>query len=143
MHRGSTTHQTCTSSNQNSKYCFWHLTNLNTSYINCGNHNKNKKIFDDLLHLLLLVPLLAFFPFPPSGWVAANRRTINHQENVTNICSYFTNKNELLFYQSPNSALKCPKANFKWNSVQQILAYKAINHQINWEKKTEYMNVYH
>ena len=41
----------------------------------------------------------------------------------------------LYFYQSPNSALKCPKTNFKWNSVQQTLAYKAINHQINWEKK--------
>ena len=41
----------------------------------------------------------------------------------------------LYFYQSPNSALKCPTTNFKWNSVQQTLAYKAINHQINWEKK--------
>ena len=26
----------------NSQYCFWHL----TSYIKCGNQNKNKKIFD-------------------------------------------------------------------------------------------------
>lgn len=68
-------------------------------------------------------------------WVAANWRTINHQENVTNICSYFTYKMNFYFYQSPNSALKCPTTNFKWNSVQQILAYKAINHQINWEKK--------
>ena len=24
------------------QYCFWHLTNLNTSYIKCGNYNKKK-----------------------------------------------------------------------------------------------------
>ena len=84
----------------NQLHKLWHLTNLNTSYINCGNHSKNKNPSNVLLHLLLLVPLLAFFPFPPSGWVAANRRTVNHQENVTNICSYFTNKNELLLHIS-------------------------------------------